>query len=238
MGEYKLFKKEIVPEIKFVTEIPGLADIDSIKPKLASSYIPEWFKEMKNFDGSVKQCPSFPEYFTQGVILPAWTDMKLFYNSVDQSWNWETPNQIFQIDSHPNNQLIDHVDTSVLGKKGHFVFKLLCPWNIITPKGYSVYQLPVTYEFHKDFSVLPGIIRTDIHHQINQQLLIHTSDKEIFIKRGTPLAHYIPFKRKKLNYIFRSSTPEDSTSLNTAVLDHHTQFKFTGSYLRRKRELS
>jgi hypothetical protein len=57
-------------------------------------------------------------------------------------------------------------------------------------------QLPMMYHYNKEFYVPYGIIDTDIHHEINQQICI-TTDDEVLIKKGTPLCYLIPFKREK-----------------------------------------
>jgi hypothetical protein len=233
-----ILKKDQTPTIKFVTTVPGLGNIEELKPKPAKTYIPQWFKDMPYTQGSAKHCPALPEYFSQGYIIPMWTDLTLFFNSTSKEWSWKTASSVFEVDYHSDSNLIEHVDATFLGNPTEFVFKLLCPWNIITKKGYSVYQLPVFYEFNKDFSVLPGIIRTDIHPEINQQLLLHTADTEVTIKRGTPIAHYIPFKREKVTFESKQANKKEKEHLETSFLNLTSQFMNTGSYLRMRRELS
>ena len=52
--------------------------------------------------------------------------------------------------------------------------------------GWSVWQLPMYYDFNPLFEVLPGIIWSDRHHEINQQMLMKRYG-EFTIKRGTHL---------------------------------------------------
>lgn len=233
-----IFKKQSEPEIIFVSTVPGLGEIKDLQPQPANKFIPSWFKHVPVEPGTVRQCPSFPEYFSSGYIIPAWCDMNIKFISETNSWSWSTPTAQFQIEYHSNDQMLDYVSTNITGQTGHFILKLISPWRIITPKGYSVYQLPVTYHFHKDFTILPGVIRTDIHHGINQQMLIHSVDKEIFIPRGTPLVQYIPFKRNKFNLLTRDANESDIKKITTSHLNLNTQNQFTGSYLRMKRTLS
>ena len=110
-------------------------------------------------------------------------------------YEWETPSKEFRFETHGNNQFLDFVPETSGWK---FVWKPHCPWNLKTPKGYSVFQLPMTYEFNPDFEVMSGIIDTDIHHEINQQI-VQKRMGTIEITRGTPLCMYLPFKRDKFN---------------------------------------
>ncbi len=129
---------------------------------------------------------------TGGVIKP-----KLDSTINDRlQYEWETPSQEFFFETHGNNQFLDFMPESK--KDWKFVWKPHCPWNMKTPKGYSVFQLPMTYEFNPDFEVMSGIIDTDIHHEINQQI-VQKRMGTIEIKRGTPLCMYLPFKRDKFN---------------------------------------
>jgi hypothetical protein len=57
---------------------------------------------------------------------------------------------------------------------------------------------------------MPGIIDTDVWHEINQQILYFGNGKEIFIKKGTPLAHYLPFKRIESTLEIREQTEKDN----------------------------
>ena len=56
---------------------------------------------------------------------------------------------------------------------------------------------------------MPGVIDTDIFHEINMQLVYLTDEKEVFIKRGTPLVQYVPFKRSKIKPEIGTPTQKD-----------------------------
>ena len=77
---------------------------------------------------------------------------------------------------------------------------------------------------------MAGTIRTDIHHQINQQLMITKKDHpyEFTIKRGDPLAIYIPYKRQKFDYSHRYATKEDAERFSG--MDFRVFSKFSGGY--------
>ena len=104
------------------------------------------------------------------------------------------------------------------------VLKALCPWHVKTPKGWSMWQLPMYYDFNPIFEVLPGTIWTDVHHEINQQMMMKRYG-EFVIKRGTPLALYVPFERKKYDYVIQGPTPETLSWREESFMKANTKFK-------------
>lgn len=205
-------------KIEFVSTVKGLEEIEECRPKSAKNFIPQWFKNIppspNQLFPTAKICPSFTDYFSLGYVLPMWTDFKL--KCEGEKWSWDASDKDFKMSSHPNEQFVKYTTPKFNGVDGQFVFKAVCPWRIITPKGWSVLQLPLFYDFNSEFSVLPGVIDTDIYTQANQQILYHANGKEIEINRGTPLALYVPFERKSsfLDIEIRSSTQEDTENFN------------------------
>jgi hypothetical protein len=233
------FRKEEKPLIQFVSTVPGLEDIEDIKPKLAKNFIPEWFKNTPLSSlgkGNIRDCPSFPDYFSQGYVIPMWTDSLLEYDPKTEIWKSQSSDQMPVWHFHSNDQLIDFVSPSFLGETTQFVFKAICPWRIITPPGWSVLQIPMIYHFNKDFSVMPGVIDTDIHHEINQQVMYHGNGKQVFIKRGTPLATYIPFKRTKHDSEVRYQTEQDNNLFLKNSIKLSTKILGEGGYRKLQKE--
>jgi hypothetical protein len=229
-------------KIEFVSTIEGILGSEECLPRPAKYFIPKWFKDIPTgISATVKQCPSFPDYFSQGYILPMWTDSILKYDKDSQNWAWTTPSRDILWSNHSDAQFIDYVDSSLNGIGGKFVFKTDCPWKIITPPGWSVLQLPLFYHFNKEWSVLPGIIDTDIHHDINQQVLYHSDKPSIEIKKGDPLVLYVPFKRDNtLELSIREKTEKDQEVINQQHFRLSTSFMPNGIYrsLQRKRDKS
>lgn len=236
-----------VEKIEFVSTIPGLAEVEELTPKPAKHFVPQWFKNIPSENQvSVKYCPSFPDYFSQGYIVPMWSDSFLQYNDQDRSWVWRSSNprhapSSVEWQTHHHSQFIDYVKPSFNGVEGQFIFKALCPWRIITAPGWSVLQLPLFYHFNREWSILPGIIDTDIHHEINQQVLYHGNGEGFTIKRATPFVLYIPFKRKnKLNAEIRDANPKDIKLFNKQDYRISSGFPANGIYrlLQRQRDKS
>jgi hypothetical protein len=226
------------PKIEFVSLVEGLESIEECRPKPAKHFIPQWFKDIPNhIDNTVKICPSFPDYFSMGYILPMWTDTKLMFNKEMSRYNWQTPGEPFNVEIHRSDQFTDYVNPSFSGVDGNFIFKTSSPWKIITPKGWSVLQLPLFYHFNKEWSVLPGVIDTDIMHEMNQQILYHGNGSDIEIKRGTPLVLYVPFKRDAMDIDLdvRFLNAEDKKTFNSSNLNFKTFFR-PGVYRRMQRQ--
>jgi hypothetical protein len=159
---------------------------------------------------------------------------KIKYN--DFSWSWQTADEKFNWNHHSNNQLLDYANVGFNGVDAQFVFKTNCPWRIVTPPGWSVLQLPLFYHFNKQWSVLPGIVDTDIHHEINQQVLYHGNGEEFFIGRGSPFVLYIPFRRsEKLKHSIKYQTRNDKKKFNELSLILNSVFRPNGLYRKNQR---
>ncbi len=228
-----MFKKS-KPLIEFISTVEGLETIQECLPRPTKGYVPDWFKAVPNLAHTVKACPSFPDFFSQGFVLPMWMDSTIRYDSVEDRWFADS--NMPSWDAHKNDQFMDFVKPHMQGKPGNFVFKANCPWRLITPPGYSVLQLPLFYHFNQEFSILPGIIDTDIHSEINQQILYHGEGNTISIPRGTPLAMYVPFKRTKYDLEIRYQTEQDRKLFAGKGLDIATKGMGAGVYRRWQRE--
>lgn len=200
----KIYNREEPPKITWWTKPEYNGLIYVAPPFSATKQFPKILKNMPRDNPRIgfptaKQCPAFIDLYKHTYILPMWCDVNLRAsptNTEALELQWETPTKEFVVTSHGNNQFLDFIPKSKQDWK--FIWKLHCPWNLKTPKGYSVLQLPMTYEFNTDFEIMSGVIDTDIHHEINQQM-IQKRLGTIEIKRGTPLSMYLPFKRDKFN---------------------------------------
>ena len=95
-----IFKKDGKKIIEFKTDIAGLDKVAPVKP--ANYFIPQWFKDMKDFiempgnkteppgffdkvgdtakklhSGTVKRCPAIVDLISEGYIIPMWADFLL-----------------------------------------------------------------------------------------------------------------------------------------------------------------
>ena len=180
-----------------------------IHPILTKTNIPKWFKDLEHHpkEKTIKGCIPFLETLTAGYILKLPIDYHFKFNKDNESYyhnNPDTPefmNKLFNIgtcDNHPIKQLGDKCPFIHKNKNFDF-FKILNPWTIKTPKGYSCLFLPPMNNSNDKFSIIPGIVDTDTFPgEINFPIIMN-GDKypfiETTIKAGTPYVQIIPFKR-------------------------------------------
>ena len=226
---FTFWKQKEKPKIHWWSVIEGLEKVTPIVP--AKEYVPDWWKKVERMidnkldnKGTVRNCPSFPEYITQGFVVPLWCDLHLEVHH--DSWKWKSPEKLFTFNNHPGEQFRDWLPKHVQDNTS-MVLKPNCPWRVKTPPGWSVWQLPMIYHYNPVFETLPGIIWSDIHHEINQQMLIKQYG-EFFIPRGTPLAMYVPYERNKYTYDVSGPNVKNAAWANTAHL--HVRSKFKGGY--------
>jgi hypothetical protein len=197
-------------------------------PIPAKLNIPEWYKNLEHsiLNTTVKGCVPFLDSLTAGYILKIPQDFHVRHN-VDSTDNEKNKiKDSFQtfglhdmrsylqakfinlnsgIDVHPIKQL--EGSPYIEKNKNLPFYKILNPWKIKTPKGYSCLFVPPLNNSDDRFSIIPGIVDTDTFpNEINFPIVIN-GDKypilETIIKKGTPYVQVIPFKRDKWKMILK-----------------------------------
>jgi hypothetical protein len=229
---FTIWKQPEKPKIHWWSVIDGLEKVVPVLP--AKEVIPDWWKRVDRMldgfkddpmnKGTVKNCPSMPEYLSQGFVVPLWCDLHLEIEH--NKFKWQSPEPQFNFSSHADEQFRNFAPQHVKDNSS-MVLKPTCPWRLKTPPGWSVWQLPMYYHYNTVFEVLPGIIWSDIHHEINQQVLMKRFGT-FRIKKGTPLAMYVPYERNKYTYDIQGPTPENTKWANEGYMNVRT--KFTGGY--------
>lgn len=242
-----MFKRD-KPKISFVSTVSGLEEIEEAMPRPSGEFIPRWWKDMPKIDpdsgtGTIRTCPALPDFFNDGYIMPMWADTTIKYDKELDSWSvvCGSSGTDFDWSIHYNEQALKHAEFKTFGQAASFLFKAVSPWKIITPKGWSVYQLPVFYHFDNDFSVMPGTRDTDIYHNFNAQVLYFGDNKEVTIKQGQPFAQFVPFKRSKIDLDVRYQTLEDEKLFKREKLRYSSVFAnpVRGTYrkMQKKRDV-
>lgn len=224
-----MFFKKSETKIKFYASIEGIEKHKSIIPYPAKKYIPSWWTNIPNQHNdwpTIRRCPAVPDFFSQGYILPMWRNIKIFEMNKEKQvvFSIMTNDPFKEINGHSDNQFLSHYSPRVGDREIDTVIKFDSPWNIITPKGWSTLVLPLFYEFNPYFTILPGVVDTDIFHQMNHPALLHSNGKHFELKSGDPLLMYIPFKRTKTNYEIISKNFD---------MDNHMQ-KITDDWIRKQ----
>ena len=235
----KIFK--IGPKKDDVIQIwSRIEGLDAVEPiRQSHHFMPDWWMKTPpwqndsvktknttdniNNKGTIKRCPAVPEFMSMGFIVPMWCDVRIEIFD-DNSWRWNTPASEFHFGSHGDTQLKNHLPKYA---RPEVIIKPDCPWLVKTPPGISLLQLPLFWHFNPAFSVAPGILWSDIHHEINQQMMFHRYGS-FKIERGTPLAQYIPIRRDKFDMNVGDETPELRKDAQASYL--HVRTKFGSGY--------
>jgi hypothetical protein len=189
-------------------------------PIPAKLNIPEWYKNLEHtiLNKTVKGCMPFLDSLTAGYILKMPQDFYLRHNVDNKNEKGEDFKDSFQtfglhdqtqilnakfinlnsgFDNHPIKQL---EGSPLIEKNKNLPFyKIVNPWKIKTPKGYSCLFVPPLNNADDRFSIIPGIVDTDTFpNEINFPIVIN-GDKypqlKTILKKGTPYVQIIPFKR-------------------------------------------
>ena len=210
-----MFDKEI--------EFSAHEDYFSLKedyPIPAKLNIPEWYKKLEHttLNITIKGCMPFLDTLTSGYLLKMPQDFYVRHNVNNKNEKGEEFKDSFQTFGlhdmskflhsklvNLNSAIDNHSSKQVAGSpfneknKNLPFYKILNPWKIKTPKGYSCLFVPPLNNSDDRFSIIPGIVDTDTFpNEINFPIIIN-GDKypvlETTIKKGTPYAQIIPFKR-------------------------------------------
>lgn len=233
--------------LKYTSTAKELLHIKELQPQPSRNFIPEWFKKTPAVDESdhpkfqykkkpgmrtAKTCPSFHEIFDEGLVVVAPCDIWIKLMNFDEDWEWETASsEAVTIEHHDHKQFRDHYGNPNI----RAVFKLNLPWRWETPKGYSIRQFPMLYSNNPDWTIAYGVVRTDIHNEINVQLFYTSKDDEILIKQGEPICYIVPYKRLKPKYKLIKNEKERNKFLKKVRVNlYQVQSTFRSGYHRLK----
>jgi uncharacterized protein (UPF0248 family) len=180
--------------------------------------IPDWFKELNHTieKMTVKGCMPFLDALTSGYVLKMPQDFAIKHNFL----NDKNEPDIFQAPAMKQQAMVsiarglnlnsDSIQAHSIHQLGKCPYntqnknipyhKILNPWKIKTPTGYSCLFTPILNNGDDRFFPLSGIVDTDTFPtEINFPIVIN-GDKypqlDTIIKKGTPYIQIIPFKRE------------------------------------------
>jgi len=182
--------------------------------------IPEWYKKLEHnvLNKTIKGCMPFLDTLTSGYLLKMPQDFYVRHNVDNKNEKGEIFKDSFQtfglhdmsqilnaktinLNSGFDNHTLKQVEGSPFVEKNKNLpfYKIINPWKIKTPKGYSCLFISPLNNSDDRFSIISGIVDTDTFpNEINFPIIIN-GDKypvlETTIKKGTPYVQIIPFKR-------------------------------------------
>jgi hypothetical protein len=177
------------------------------KPVPIEKVLPQWYKSQGKYSGgnkmvlasngnpnhTIKACMPVFDMMTAGYVISLPADVYFSRdenNSINSSWSTDL---IKLIESHPVDQydkfkIPDGYDPVAL--------KIVQPWIIKTPPGYSCLFIQPSYIDESPFMMLPAIVDTDKHPlPVNFPFFIK-KDFEGIVEHGTPIIQIIPFRRE------------------------------------------
>jgi len=200
-----MFKKKIIKANAVNDASKYLVD----PPKPGVHHLPEWYKKQKNYSnglnttfdvlnngevGTYKLCIPLIDTLTSGYILSTPADIHVAKangttNSPYLTWKVNWP-------------LLDFQDPKTLGNypppyaHNPNLFRWYVDWQLVTPKGYSLWVTHPSHRYDLPFTTLNGFVDTDTH---PNHLFLPFFIREGFegvIPKGTPIAQLLPIKRE------------------------------------------
>lgn len=206
------------------------------KPKPASSYIPQWFKEFSQYDSSdkleirnritntnVKKCRPMLDSLTSGYIIPLWSDVLVSRNQDNMDISWRVEENVFEL----------HGDSArdIPAPEGYenIVFKYKSMLTIKTPAGYSVMITHPNNHYDLPFFIIPAVLDTDgINAALDFPLWIK-KDFSGIIEKGTPMVQVTPFKRDN----WKSKASYISKKESEYIMDREIRSTIKDRYLKK-----
>ena len=245
----------------FENKIKFIANKDYIKenidhPKTAKLNIPDWYKELEHSvnNKTVKGCMPFLDTLSMGYILTIPADYYIEHNTYNKNIQKKDTGSMTSYrefnsfsdklnlaknkpDFHPIEQLGGGKCPMVQKNKNLSIHKLINPWIIKTPPGYSCLFVPPLNNSDDRFSIIPGVVDTDTFpNQINFPMIVNGDKYPVLkstIKRGTPYVQVIPFKREKWKMSFVNEENQE-TEKNKFFQDSYIVNNYKQKYWYKK----
>ena len=216
-------------EITF-TNVLGL---DFFPPKPAVKQIPDWYKDTPEYTGdqgrkitgsgstphTIKKCIPVLDAMTAGYILYTQVDVQVTQVDGLPYFHWSSQDAI---SFHPIDQAPLHP-----AKKDAPYPKWSNPYAIKTPPGYSTLFLPPMHNPNGIFTVLEGLVDTDIYSApVNFPFVLNDVKWEGIIDAGTPMIQVIPIKRDSWKHKIGS----DKERMEQSMITNKLKTLFFNSY--------
>jgi hypothetical protein len=190
---------------------------NAAKPKAASQFFPDWWKELKTQmpnshvvpQPTMKRCMGFVDHFKHGIIIPMWSDFRVELGELGTQTHFAiTSDGYTPIAQHPTNQR-----GSFAPPDKYCNLKLESPWAARCKEDvYFKWEQP-TWNMNNlsAYVVLPATVEFVYQHSINVHLMFpRTTSKDIReIKFGTPLVHMTPLTERELDLRYHIVTPTE-----------------------------
>jgi hypothetical protein len=218
----------------FISE--GAFDPENITNQVVTS-VPKEFKT--TYNATIKTCVGMHDYFKLGYIMPLWCDVmaetsldgnSFFVTSSlkpengPHGWILNAAKRIglsekefifmfertqgFHAGAHSQKQY-EHLLPLLPDEWTKSIVKVNSPWQIKTPKGWSMFITEPFFNFNPFVTGIPGIIDTDYYHIMNFFWIAKVRGLKWKMDMGMPIEKLIPIKRDVHEFIVREANLED-----------------------------
>jgi hypothetical protein len=236
--------------IKFKAKKLILSD-KSIYPEPAKMNIADWYKNVPYKNDSslrtIKACKPFLDSLLAGYILKSAIDQKINFhvenpNNNNQINTWIEVHPIIREmnftnhinvnrgdEVHPPEQVGGMSCPFLKENKGYPIYKILNPWTITLPKGYSAIYMPPINRPDDRFQIITGIV--DYGHDIPTNFpVIFKKQGSWILEKGTPIASIFPFKIEKWKMVVEEMSDDEfranNFSLAQKLMKFYEKFKW------------
>lgn len=226
--------------IKFIAPEVILNDKE-ITPTPIKTQVPEWFKKLDGTKDLVKNCMPFMDTLTNGYALKLPADLEIIFNDKETGeTSLRCPymnNPVFtqkhgiNINDKEAVHLRHQLEGSpILNKNNNqTIQKIVYPFTIITPPGYSCLFLPPMNNTDDRFSIIPGIVETDRYLFETNFPFVLNGDKyntmHTTLKKGLVFAQVIPFKRESWKMKLEKFTKKELKEKDNWFVKFLSKFK-------------
>lgn len=221
-------------EIKFTYWSKYGYGINAARPRPASAIIPEWFKNMDQYDdpdgiqvknrtsnATAKKCTPMLDSMTSGYIVSLWSDVLVSsQNNFLPEITWKVRENVFSLHGPSSRDIPPPPGYEPVVFKYHSLFTMT------VPSGYSVLVVPPLGHHDLPFKAIPAIIDAD---KPTIDVLFPVwikSGLEGIVEKGTPIVQIIPFKRESWEASFDFMSEQDfdihmDNNFNSKIKNHY-----------------
>lgn len=180
---------------------------DAAKPKMAATFYPDWWKEMKNeipignelFPvATMRRCMGFVDHYKYGFIIPMWSDLRIELGPIGNPFfRAQCSDNITTLHEHPAI-----LRGTYLPATHYQHLKLHTPWAAKCKEDiYFKWEQPTwSYRNPNKSIVLPGTIEYKYQYSMNANLMfVREAGKTLIeIPFQQPLVHVTPLTERDL----------------------------------------
>lgn len=211
------------------------------KPRLASTWLPNWWKNLKNempvpespvSQSTMKRCVGMTSLYQRGFVLPLWSDLIIEVSPIGTTdFRWFAPEgSMIEFGHHPEVQR-----SGYLPDTHYHQLKLSSVWGARCKEDIEFLMLQPTWNHPspEKMIICPGLLNFKFTSSLNVNMFI-PRDKEVKTLKlniGFPLAQFVPLSERDVDIRLRLVDHQELTRL-TAIPAVYMQLRKTIKQVR------